>query len=342
MQRYWRSRYFLPGVAASAIAILVTLGCMSEKGDSLAQATDSSAGARLDSRIGVSLERARQETGANAEKSFSKDAALGRVSPPAEATPVAESAQGSPSQSPTLRAQDVVPGSMLVRVGNASIEVDSIDAGVERVRAVARRTGATIANTSRSGGRDQILAASIELRIPSERFEEAVSGLSPIGKLESVNVSVEDVSEEYVDGTARVANARRLEQRLIELLATRTGKLNDVLNVERELARVRESIERYEGRLRYLRTRASVSTLTVNVHEPFPIVAQRPGESPMRDAFVQAWRNLVRVTATVIASLGVLVPVGVLAFLVILASRRLLSGRVLALPGTKSSEAGSA
>jgi uncharacterized protein DUF4349 len=341
MQRYWRSSYFIPGVAASAIAILVTFGCSSGAPDQVARG-DSSAGARLDSRVGFSFDKARRVSAENAEKPLSKDAPL-RRSPSAPNEAVAtEGEQGAPGQSPTLRAQDVAPGSMLVRVGDASIEVDSIDAGVERVRAVARRTGATIANTSRSGGREQIRTASIELRIPSERFEEAVSGLSPIGKLESVNVSVEDVSEEYVDGTARVANARRLEQRLIELLAQRTGKLSDVLNVERELARVRESIERYEGRLRYLRTRASVSTLTVNVHEPLPIVATRPGENPMRDAFVQAWRNLVRVTATVIASLGVLIPVGVLAFAVILASRRLLAGRLLALPGTKSSEAGPA
>jgi Domain of unknown function (DUF4349) len=341
MQRYWRSSYFIPGVAASAIAILVTFGCTSERG--YVAPADSSAVARLDSRASFSLGKAQYGAAANADKSFSKDAAARPSLPaPMEAPPAPEGEQGAPGQAPTLRAQDVVPGSMLVRVGDASIEVDSIDAGVERVRAVARRTGATIANTSRSGGREQIRTASIELRIPSERFEEAVSGLSPIGKLESVNVSVEDVSEEYVDGTARVANARRLEQRLIELLAQRTGKLSDVLSVERELARVRESIERYEGRLRYLRTRASVSTLTVNVHEPLPIVATRPGESPMRDAFVQAWRNLVRVTATVIASLGVLIPVGVLAFAVILASRRLLAGRLLALPGTKSSEAGPA
>ena len=70
-----------------------------------------------------------------------------------------------------------------------------------------------------------------------------------------MNVSAEDVGEEYVDVQARVANAHRLEQRLIEVLATKTGKLSDILNVERELARVREEIERMEGRMRYLRTR---------------------------------------------------------------------------------------
>jgi acetolactate synthase regulatory subunit len=211
---------------------------------------------------------------------------------------------------------------MLVRTGQASLQVDTLEAGIARVRDVARRTGAIIANTSMAGGREQTRSASLELRIPSEHFDDAVNGLSPIGKLESVSVTVQDVGEEYVDVEARVANARRLEQRLVELLANRTGKLSDVLTVERELARVREEIERYEGRMRYLRTRASVSTLSIAVHEPFPIVAERPGTHPIRDAFIQAWRNLIGVTAGLIASLGVVIPLGILVAIIILVGRR--------------------
>jgi acetolactate synthase regulatory subunit len=233
----------------------------------------------------------------------------------------------------------VLAGGMLIRVGQASVQVDSLEVGLERVREVARRTGAVIANTSLQGGRERVRAASLELRIPSDRFDDAVNGLAPIGRLESVNVSVQDVGEEYVDVEARVANARRLEQRLIELLANRTGKLADVLTVERELARVREEIERYEGRLRYLRARSAVSTLTVAMHEPYPIVASRPGERPIRDAFVQAWRNLVGVTATFIASLGVIVPLGVIAVAVILLGRRVMPPRALRLAPEQTADA---
>src|SRR5204862_592093 len=188
--------------------------------------------------------------------------------------------------------QDVAPGSMLVRTGQASLEVDSLEAGIARIREAAQRVGAVIANTSMEGGRHQTRAASLELRIPSDRFDEAVNGLSPIGKVESVNVSVEDVGEEFVDVQARVTNARRLEQRLIELLANRTGKLSEVLNVERELARVRQEIERYEGSMRYLRDRDSVSTITIAVHVPCSIVAVRRGARPMRDNFLLPVRTL--------------------------------------------------
>ena len=259
-----------------------------------------------------------------------RPAAVGSVSP--------ESKQASISAA--TQQEVVTPGSMLVRVGQASLQVDSLEAGITRLRDIARRTNAVIANTSMAGGRDETRAATIELRVPSERFDEAVNGLSPIGKVESVNVSVQDVGEEYVDIQARVANARRLEQRLVELLANRTGKLSDVLSVERELARVREEIERYEGRMRYLRTRASISTLSVSLHEPFPIVAEHPGAHPIGDAFIQAWRNLVGVTAAIIASLGVILPLGVIVTALILVGRRALPTRALRLP--KSTSAGNA
>ena len=200
------------------------------------------------------------------------------------------------------------PGAMLIRTGNATVQVDSVDVGIARIRRLAQETGALVANTVVQAGNEQRRSASLELRVPSERFDAVVNGLAPIGTVEAVNISVQDVGEEFVDLTARVANARRLEARLIELLANRTGRLSDVLTVERELARVREEIERYEGRLRYLQSRSSVSSLTVTVHESAPVVASHPGQNVIADAFVQAWRNFVFLLAGFISAPGVLVP----------------------------------
>lgn len=202
--------------------------------------------------------------------------------------------------------------SMLIRTGNATLEVQALDPAIARVRTIAQQLGGFVANTSVVGGRDQVRSATLELKIPAARFDQAVSGLSPIGKVESVNVMAEDVGEEFVDVSARVANARRLEERLVRLLASQTGRLQDVLAVERELARVRQEIERYEGRMRYLQSRVAVSTLVVNLHEPFPIIAGAPGANPIVDAFRQAWRNFVTSVAWLIAASGVLVPLLVL------------------------------
>ena len=143
--------------------------------------------------------------------------------------------------------------------------------------------------------------------------DQAVGSLSTIGKVETVNSTAQDVGEEFVDVSARVNNARRLENRLITLLSTRTGKLDEVLRVERELARVREEIERYEGRLRYLSSRVATSTLTITVHEPAPILGNNPGENPIARALRRAWKNFIALVAGVIASLGVVIPLALVA-----------------------------
>ena len=197
---------------------------------------------------------------------------------------------------------------MVIRTGQAFIEVEKVDAAILRIRQLAAQVGGYVTNSSISGGHDQIRQATLEVKIPAPRYDEAVSSLSTIGKVETVNSQAEEVGEEYVDVTARVTNARRLEERLLTLLSNRTGKLDEVLRVERELARVREEIERYEGRLRYLSTRAATSTLTVTVHEPAPIIGNNPGENPILAAVRRAWRNFVGLVAFVIASLGVLLP----------------------------------
>ncbi|OLB47385.1 MAG: hypothetical protein AUI13_17965 [Gemmatimonadetes bacterium 13_2_20CM_2_69_23] len=210
---------------------------------------------------------------------------------------------------------------MIIRAGQANIEVDSLEPAVALVRTLARQLGGYIANTAMQTGRGQVRSATLEVKVPANRFDEGLSGLAPIGKLESVNVSAEDVGEEFTDATARMANARRLETRLIELIATRTGKLKDVLDVEQELARVREEIERYEGRLRYLQAHAALSTLTICVHEPPPVVGH-PGSSVVAEAAKQAWRNFVWLFALVVQSLGIVIPLGTVATLGWVAMKR--------------------
>lgn len=206
---------------------------------------------------------------------------------------------------------EVAPN-MVIRTATASVEVDSLEPAIAQIKQLAARLGGYVANSDIEVGNHRQRQGDIEVKVPAERFEEALSGLTPIGRLESVNVEAQDVGEEFVDITARMDNAKRLERRLIELLSTRTGKLKDVLAVEEALARVREEIERHEGRIRYLKAHTAMSTLTVTVHEPFPVVGTA-GKSVMGEALAGAWRNFVVLMAFAVQSLGVILPLGVLA-----------------------------
>lgn len=229
------------------------------------------------------------------------EAARADIAAPAPATPA--------DATPIIDRDDIAPA-MIIRTGRATIQADSLPIALAAVRRLAAGVGGYVANTTIDEGGDRPHSGTLEVKMPADRFDDALAGLRPIGKVEDVNVSAQDVGEEFVDVAARVDNARRLEQRLLDLLATRTGKLSDVLQVERELGRVRGEIERMEGRLRYLRAHAAVSTLTITVHEPYPVVGERGSLSVLAEAVRRAWRNFVLLVAGAIAALGTLLPLG--------------------------------
>ncbi len=225
--------------------------------------------------------------------------------------PTASNTSSTQSSMPSAHSvSDSVIASMIIRTGQASVQVDSLERGIRAVRMLATRVGGYVANSSISSGANEMHSATLEIKIPASHFDEAVNGLQPIGSLESVSVNAEDVGEEFVDVAARAENGHKLELRLIDILGTRTGKLSDVLAVERELARVREDIERQEGRMRYLRTRAAMSTLAITVHEKASVVAGTGSGGVLAEAFRQAWRNFIGFLASTIAAMGTLLPLG--------------------------------
>jgi hypothetical protein len=266
------------------IASLLTVGCFGREADSPAASE-----ARMDAPASLAPGQSIDESSVGFANAAPEPARVGSAVPNAAADPTA------------------MP-SMIIRTGQASLEVDSLELAMGRVQLLARSVGGFVANSQMQAGAQQQRAATLEIRVPSARFDDLMNGLAPIGKVEYVNISAQDVGEEFTDITARMANSRRLEQRLIELLATRTGKLSDVLEIERELARVREAVERMEGRLRYLKAHVATSSLTVTVHEPAPVVGETGSGGVIGEAFRDAWRNFVNFVAGLIASLGVVIP----------------------------------
>jgi hypothetical protein len=210
---------------------------------------------------------------------------------------------------------------LLIRDGRISLQVDSLEPALAEVHALAAHLGGYVGGTDTRMGRGEVRSAAVALKVPSDRFDDALSGVRPIGEVESVTISTHDVTEEYVDVGARMENARRLERRLAQILAARTGALKDVLEVEQALARVREEIERYEGRLRYLRQHAAMSSLMVHLHEPAPLMGH-PGASVLGAAFEQAWANFVSLAVVLVQALGFVIPLGLLAGMAWLGVRR--------------------
>jgi hypothetical protein len=112
-----------------------------------------------------------------------------------------------------------------------------------------------------------------------------------LGEVHRVSTDSKDVSEEYYDLESRIRNKKKQESRLLELLADATGKLEEVLSVERELARVREEIERMEGRVRVLDDLTTLTTVTLRINE---IKDYMPEQAPTYGTRVRrAWSGSI-------------------------------------------------
>ncbi len=110
---------------------------------------------------------------------------------------------------------------------------------------------------------------SITVRVPAEQFRKLLAAISKLGDVQHREETVEDVTDEFYDLKVRLDNARAMRQRLEQLLE-QAKNVEEALAVEKELGRITEQIERYEGRLKLLRELISFSTITV-VFEPRPV-----------------------------------------------------------------------
>jgi len=132
------------------------------------------------------------------------------------------------------------------------------------------------------------------LRIPADQLEPAMAEIKRLGQVESESEGGEEVTRQYVDLEARLINARNTEQRLTALLRDHTGKMTDVLAVEKEVDRARGQIEQMEAEKKTLVNRVEFATLTITLREASK--AQLPPHSTMdrfRNAWVDGYSSLV-------------------------------------------------
>jgi len=110
-------------------------------------------------------------------------------------------------------------------------------------------------------------SATWKVRVPVDAFDAFVASVIRLGELNRNHVDTQDVTQEYYDLEARIANKQQEEKRLLKHLADSTGKLEEILAVERELSRVRGEIELNQGRLRLLANQTDLSTVTITATE---------------------------------------------------------------------------
>jgi hypothetical protein len=219
------------------------------------------------------------------------------------------------SATPPDREAARIPGDRkLVRRGEMTIEVRSVTTAVARLGQIIASVGGHRANESERQNEYGARTASVTCRVPAERLDAAIESIKALGSLRTLTLNAEDITTAYFDVSVRIATQTQLERQLVGILQRPTNKLSDLLEIEREIARVREEIDRMEGRKRAWDNEVALSSLVVTIEEPAQVVAGTGG-GPLRtlaQSFREAAENFVLAVASIIAATGAILPVALL------------------------------
>lgn len=119
-------------------------------------------------------------------------------------------------------------------------------------------------------------AYSLEFRITPERFDSTVEGLKTLGDVTGENLNIEDVTKQHKDLELRLNN-RNVELARLQTLYNKSEKIEDMLAIEREIARLEEEIEQIKSDKEYLESRVAESTIALTISEPLPASEQKEG-----------------------------------------------------------------
>jgi hypothetical protein len=159
----------------------------------------------------------------------------------------------------------------------------------------------------------QLRSGIVTFRVPADKFQITLNSVRRLGTVQVLNIGGTDVSEEYVDLQARLRSMEAQRDATTALLKQATS-VQEILNVQQQLGRQQEVIERVQGRINYLDHAVAYSTLAVTLREGGVPIGEPPvDEWGFRTALVQAVHNFVGVINFGVMALGTIGPLLVFA-----------------------------
>ena len=178
----------------------------------------------------------------------------------------------------------------IIYSADATVETTAFDETLAKIDELIEQYGGWVESSSISGanyynisrGHTGSRNASYTLRIPSEAFDEVMSGLSALGNVPYSHVYTENVTAQYYDTQARLDSFKTQEQSLLKLME-KAESVEDIITIESKLAEVRYSIESLQSSLNNWDRRVSYSTVYLSVEE----VAEYTPETVVKPSFGQ-------------------------------------------------------
>lgn len=204
----------------------------------------------------------------------------------------------------------------IIRNATLTLEVEQPSKAMQRIASVAEaRGGFVVTSDSRqqtgANGEHAYETITIEMRVPAAQFDATLADIRAAGgSVTAQKITGKDVTEEYIDLEARLRTQRDLEEQMSQILK-RANEIDDVIKVQDKLSAVRTEIERVEGRRRFLENQASLSTITVTLEPPAPLIGTTGFFRSVGTAFGEGVDIAAAITLFFIRLLLALIPVAI-------------------------------
>ncbi len=153
----------------------------------------------------------------------------------------------------------------IIKTARLAFETKDITTTHKSILELANQNKGLVQNDN-SGKSYNRIFRNMVIRIPSENFQVFIEGISEgVSYFDQKDISRQDVSEEFVDLEARLKAKWELEKRYLELLK-QAKNVKEMLEIERELSKIREEIEAKQGRLQFLQNRVSMSAVSLEFY----------------------------------------------------------------------------
>jgi hypothetical protein len=162
----------------------------------------------------------------------------------------------------------------VIRNAELTLELGAPEEGRRKIDTIAEASGGFVVSSEASSRDDGVQTViTIVMRVPAPKFAAALEDIRRLGfKIRREKISGQDVTEEYIDLEARLKAKRAVEAQFIEIMK-QAAKVSDALEVQKALGEVRSEIEQIEGRRRFLENQVTLSTFTITLQMPAPLMS---------------------------------------------------------------------
>ena len=237
------------------------IGALSKSGDRRDNETDQLTPGKTFARSQVTAAPAAPQTDAKDKKQERAEVERTRVTGSNVST--AEKVEPNPVEAQA----SALANRKLIRNAQVELEILSFDTAVQKITAFANEERGYVATTNSEKQANGKLRGTVVVKVVPENLDRFVQKIRDLGELKNQTLGTEDITKAYFDTDSRLKNARVMEQRLIDMLKKKSDDINDLLQVERELGRVREQIEQMQGELKYWDSQVQFATVTIQLTE---------------------------------------------------------------------------